>query len=254
MSFYLGSNAIAGDDMKSDGTNLNYGNELPSNGLLLNLSAYNYTGAGPWHDSQQNIPMQAINGSMTKTTAAGVPCLAFDGTNYWESSAADGNKVDMTGEFTLVLVTYANTPSARRTIFEKVPNTYASYEQELACTWETDNNISFYTQVSSYDNGNMGVQTNAAWNLRAIKMRGDRTQAYSWLGGAWSGNVLTNRSDGMVVRAGGVRVGHGYAGTCFTGYLFSVLVYGVALNTTEMTKVHNYYSRIMNRYGATLYN
>lgn len=253
MTVYVSNNAISADDVTGTGELKNF-YELPTGGLLLNLSALNYTGATPWCDSAQNISMVGQGTVMPKATVGGVPCLTFNGSGYWDSTTADGNKVDMTGEFTLVLVFYAATPSVRRTIFEKIPNTYASYQQELACTWETNNDISFYTQVSTYDYGYFGGSTANQWNLRAIKMRADRAEAYRWTSGAWSSNILTNRSDTMVTRSNGVRVGHGYAGTVSTGHLHAVLVYGVALSTGEMTKVHNHYTNLFSKFGATLYN
>jgi len=253
MSLFVGGNEISANDVDGTGILKNY-YDLPTGGLLFHLSALNYTGSTPWYDSAQNIGMIAQNGSMTKTTVGGVPCLSFDGSKYWDSSTADGNKVDMTGEFTLVLVFYAAPPPARKTIFEKIPNTYASYEQELACTWETDNNISFYTQVSDYDYGYFGASTSNQWNLRAIKMRADRQEAYAWNGGAWGSNVLTNRSNTQVVRSNGLRVGGGYAGTVAVGHIHSVLIYGVALTTGEMAKVHNYHTNLFSQFGATLYN
>jgi len=253
MTVYIGDKILSADDIDSYGRLKNY-IALPTSGLLFNLSALNYTGSSVWHDVQQNIAMNAQGGNMTKTTVSGVPCLAFDGSKYWESSTADGNRVDMTGEFTLVLVFNAVQPGSRRTIFEKVPNTYSSYEQELACTWETDNNISFYTQYNSYDYGYFGVSTASQWNLRAIKMSADRQSAYAWNAGSWGGNVLSNRSNTAVVRSNGIRIGSGYASTVYTGYLFSVLVYGVALSSSEMTRVHTYYTNLFNKFGATLYN
>lgn len=259
MTVFIGGNSISADDVTGTGELKNF-YDLPTGGLLFNLSALNYTGAtpsisaDPWYDSVQNIRMNAQAATMAKTTVSGVPCLTFDGTSYWDSTTADGNKVDMTGEFTLALVFYAAPPPARKTIFEKIPNTYASYQQELACTWEVDNNISFYTQVSDYDYGYFGVSTANQWNLRAIKMRADRQEAYNWTSGAWSSNTLTNRSNAMVVRSNGIRVGAGYAGTVATGYLHAVLVYGVALSTGEMTKVHSHYTNLFSKFGATLYN
>lgn len=253
MTLYIGNNNFSGDDVTGDGTLKNYF-DMPTSGLLFNLSALNYTGSSTWHDSVQNITMNAQNGAMVKTTVSGVPCLTFDGSKYWESSTADGNRVDMTGEFTLVIVFNAVQPGSRRTIFEKVPNTYSSYEQELACTWETDNNISFYTQYNSYDYGYFGVSAASQWNLRAIKMRADRQEAYAWTSQAWTGNVLTNRSNNTVVRSNGIRVGSGYAGTVYTGYLHAVMVYGVALSQSEMYKLQLYYNNLFAKFGATLYN
>ena len=255
MSLYIGNNEISSNDISGTGILKNF-IELPTEGLLFNLCALNYTsGSTVWHDTRQNIAMNAQNGSMTKTTVGGVPCVEFDGSKYWESSAVDGNKVDMTGEFTLVFVFNAVPPPSRRTIFEKAPSVYSSYEQELACTWETGNDISFYTQYNSYDYASTGSSVANQWNIRAIKMRADRQEAYTWTSSTWTGNVLTNRSNTPVVRAGAIRVGSGYAGTVQSGHLFSTLVYGVALSNSQMSKVSNYYTSLFTtKYGATLYN
>lgn len=253
MTVYVGNNVISADDISGTGELKNY-YELPTAGLLLNLSALNYTGASPWYDSAQNIGMIAQGTAMPKATVGGVPCLTMDGNGYWDSSTADGYKVDMTGEYTLILVFYAATPPVRKTIFEKIPSNYASYQEEIACTWETSNDISFYTQYSNYDYGYFGGSTANQWNLRAIKMRADRAEAYRWTAGAWSSNVLTNNTDTMVTRSNGVRIGSGYSGTVNTGHLHAVLVYGIALSTGEMTKVHNYYTNLFSKFGATLYN
>jgi hypothetical protein len=254
MTVYVGGNALTADDVNGRGELKNF-YDLPTGGLLFNLNALNYTGASPWYDNVQNIAMTAAAGTpAARQTINNVPCVAFDGTLYWESTPNTLSRVDMTGEFTLIFVFYCTPLAVRKTIFEKVPNTYASYEQEIACTWEVDNNISFYTQVSTYDYGNFGVSTANQWNLRAIKMNASRDSASAWTSSAWTGNILTNRSDTAVVKAGGVRLGNGYAGVVTAGYIHACVIYGVALSTSEMTKVHGYYTNLFNKFNATLYN
>jgi hypothetical protein len=85
-------------------------------------------------------------------------------------------------------------------------------------------------------------------------MRADRQEAYAWNGGAWGSNVLTNRSNTQVVRSNGLRIGGGYSGTVAVGHIHAVLIYGVALTTGEMAKVHNYHTNLFAQFGATLYN
>lgn len=253
MTIYVGNTTISDEDFNADGTPKNI-LELPTDGLLLHLNAFNFSNSSPWFDSAQNIQFDS-NGTMTpKVWDGGVPCIDFNGSGYWQSSTAAGDKVDMTGAFTLIFVFRADVMGARRTIFEKAGNSHASYEQEIACTWETDNNISFYHQYNAYDYGYFGVSTNGEWNLRAIKSRADKQEAYAWTSGAWSSNVLNNRSDSQITRSGAVRVGSGYAGTVTDGYLHAVLVYGVDLSTDSMNRVWEYYRNQFRLMGKTLYN
>ncbi len=85
MTIYVGNNSISADDVTGTGELKNF-YDLPTGGLLFNLSALNYTAASPWVDSVQNIGMVSQGATMAKTTVGGVPCLTFDGTSYWDST------------------------------------------------------------------------------------------------------------------------------------------------------------------------
>lgn len=254
MSIDIAGNVISSDDVNSSGLVSNLAQyDLPTTSLLYHLNAHNYTGAGPWYDNQQNIQMNLAGTANPKTTISGIPAMSFNNSGYWESSTAAGRACDMTGEFTLVMVLYVTTPAARHTIFEKIPNTYASYEQELACTWETNNQISFYTQYNNYDYANAQVMTANQWNLFAISIDATRQAGYYWQNGVWN-SCLTNRSNTPPILANGIRIGNGYAGVIEAGSLHSCLIYGAALNQTTMQQVHNYYTNLFSLAGATLYN
>lgn len=252
MSIDVGGNIIASDDVNSSGLVTNLAQyDLPTTSLLYHLNAHSYTGASPWYDNAQNIQMTVSGTVNSKTTISGIPAMSFNNSGYWESSTAAGQACDMTGEFTLVMVLYAQAQSARRTVFEKIPNTYSSYEQELACTWETDGTISFYTQYNSYDYATTQVLTQDAWNLWAISVNANRQSGWYWKNGVWN-SCLNNRSDTPPVLANGIRIGSGYAGTVITGSMHSCLIYGAALNSTTMTQVQNYYTNLFSLAGATL--
>lgn len=254
MSLIIGGNTIDSADVDANGKVVNLPQyELPMDGLLFHLNATNYAGTSPWYDDCQNIPMNSQNTINPKTTVNGIPAMQFNNSGYWDSSTADGQKVDMTGEFTLVFIINPQQPNSRHTIFEKIANTYASYEQELAVTWETGNDFSYYTQYNSYDYASTNVMTLNQWNILAIRNNAERTAGYYWKNGQWNLNY-TDRSSAMVVRANGVRVGNGYAGIVESGYLHAVLVYGVALPATRMQSVHDYYSNLFSLAGVTLYN
>lgn len=254
MTIDVASNILSSDDVNTSGlaTNLTQ-YELPSTGLLFNLNAFNYTAGLTWYDNQQNIGMSTINTAPPKTTVNNIPCVQWNDSGYFESSTAGGQACDLTGEFTLILVLYCQTPGSRRTIFEKIPNTYQSYEQELAMTWETNNQISYYTQYNSYDYAYTQVMTANQWNFVAITVNSQRTNGWYWQNNGWVSN-FNNRSDTPPVLANGIRLGSGYAGTVSTGHLHSCLLYGVSLNATTMQTIYNYYTNLFSLLGATLYN
>jgi len=254
MSIDIGGNILSADDVNTSGAVLNLAQyELPTSGLLFNLNAFNYTAGSTWYDNQQNIAMNLSGTAPPKTIVNNVPCVQWNNSGYFESSTANGQACDMTGEFTLVFINYATPPPSRRTIFEKIPNTYQSYEQELAVTWEVGNDMSYYTQYNAYDYASTQIQTANQWNLVAITINSTRTNGYYWKNGVWNSN-FTSRSDTAPILANGIRLGSGYAGTVEVGYLHSCLIYGVSLNTTTMQQVHNYYSNLFSLLGATLYN
>jgi hypothetical protein len=256
MSIYVNTGIIASDDVNAAGqvTNLKpY--ELPTDGLLFHLNAHNYTGAGPWYDNVQNIPMNLVGTANPKTLIQGIPAMQFNGSGYWESSTANGQACDMTGEFTLVMVVYASPPPVRKTIFEKIPNTYQSYEQELAVTWETNNAMSYYTQYNAYSSGGTQAMSSNTWNFVGITIDATRQNGYYFTPildfGDWIRNYSSNSSNAPIL-ANGIRIGSGYAGTVDVGYLHSCLIYGASLSAQRMANVRQYYLNLFSLAGATL--
>lgn len=250
MAIYLGDKTLQSTNFNSNGEALNkfY---LPDDTLLFNLNATNYSG-GTWYDSVQGIAFNVGGTAPPKTTVNGIPCADFNDSGYFETSTAAGNKVDMRGAYTLILIYYHEGFAARRTIFEKAGTSYSSYQQELACTMETSNTISWYRQYPSYDYAESKPYTTGAWNMIAINGNADATQGYYYNNGVWT-NGYTNRETGNIVRSGAVRVGTGYAGTVQAGYLHACMVYGSDLSTDKINQIYNYYSNIFGLLGVTLY-
>lgn len=250
MSIYLGDKTLQSTNFNSSGETLNkfY---LPDDTLLLNLNATNYS-ESTWYDSAQGIPFPVYGTIPTKTSVNGIPCVDFNDSGYFECSSGNANKVDMRGAYTLILIYYHEGFAARRTIFEKAGTSYSSYQQELACTMETSNTISWYRQYPSYDYAESKSYTTGAWNMIAINGNADATQGYYYNNGVWTYGY-TNRESGNIVRSGPVRVGTGYAGVVQAGYLHACMVYGVDLSTDKINQIYNYYSNIFGLLGVTLY-
>lgn len=250
MAIYLADKTLQSSNFNSSGETLNkfY---LPDDTLLLNLNATNYDG-GTWYDSAQGIPFPVYGTAPPKTSVNGIPCTDFNDSGYFECSSGNANKVDMRGAYTLILIYYHEGFAARRTIFEKAGTSYQSYQQELACTMETSNTISWYRQYPSYDYAESKSYTTGAWNMIAINGNADATQGYYYNNGVWTYGY-TNRESGNIVRSGPVRVGTGYAGVLQAGYLHACMVYGSELSTDKINQVYNYYSNIFGLLGVTLY-
>lgn len=250
MAINLSNKILSSTNFNSDGETLDkfY---LPDDSLLLNLNATNYN-AGTWYDSAQGIPFPIVNTAPPKTSLSGIPCVDFNDSGYFESSAPNANKVDMRGAFTLILIYYHEGFAARRTIFEKAGTSYQSYQQELACTMETSNTMSWYRQYPSYDYADSKSYTTGAWNMIAINGNADATQGYYYNNGVWTYGY-TNRETGNILQSGAIRVGTGYSGTVQAGYLHACMVYGVDLSTDKINKIYDYYSNIFGLVGVTLY-
>jgi hypothetical protein len=250
MAIYLGDKTLQSTNFNSSGETLNKFH-LPDDTLLLNLNATNYNG-GTWYDSAQGIPFPVVNTAPPKTSLSGIPCVDFNDSGYFESSAPNANKVDMRGAFTLILIYYHEGFAARRTIFEKAGTSYQSYQQELACTMEVVNTMTWYRGYPDYDSGNSKSYTTSAWNMIAINGNVSTTTGFYYNNGAWTAGY-TNSQDGNILRSGAIRVGSGYSGTVQAGYLHACMVYGTDLSTDKINQVYNYYSNIFGLLGVTLY-
>jgi len=224
-------------------------NTIVQQGLVLNLDAgnpYSYAGAGTtWYDvSGNNLIFNSQGTTQTPfTTIGGSPCFDFNGSGYWECGT-NFNLVDLGGDCTIIIWFYCETTAIRRTIFEKAGTSYQSYEQEIAVTWETANDFSYYSRFSpSYDYASTAASTVNAWNMVGIKMSTGKTTAartgfYSKNGSAWSASY-NSQSNVALVAAGAIRIGSGYAGTVTDGYIGSVLCYNRMLTDAEILQNYN---------------
>jgi len=226
-----------------------FANTIVQQGLVLNLDAgnpYSYAGAGSaWYDvSGNNLIFNSQGTTQTPfTTIGGSPCFDFNGSGYWECGT-NFNLVDLGGDCTIIIWFYCETTAVRRTIFEKAGTSYQSYQQEIAVTWETANDFSYYSRFNpSYDYASTAASTVNAWNMVGIKMSTGKTTAartgfYSKNGSAWSASY-NSQSNVALVAAGAIRIGSGYAGTVTDGYIGSVLCYNRMLTDAEILQNYN---------------
>ena len=204
-----------------------------------------YPGSGAnWNDLSQGIQFVS-SGSPIFSTVSGVPSFTFNGTQYWYNSASS-SLVDLGGDCTLIMWVYHTSLAARKTIFEKAGTIYASYQQELAVTWEVSQAYSYYSRaLPLYDAANVPGVINGSWTMVAIKMSTGRTSAsrtgfYSINGAPWTAEY-SSRTDTALVSAGEIRIGTGYAGTVTNGSISVVMCYKKMLSDDEIFKNFSYF-------------
>ena len=200
-----------------------------------------------WKDVSGNALSFSKVGSISKgvfpTGAAGKPAWVFNGSGYFQCTV-DPRTVNMGGDCTLIMMVYCESPSVRKTIFELGGGPYQSYQQSIACTWETSNAISYYSRyLDDYDFANMDTMTANSWNMMALKMSTGltataRTGFRSKNGAAFSSNY-TSRSDTALIIGNTIKIGNGYAGTCTDGGIGAVLCYNKMLTDLEIEKVYS---------------
>ena len=218
---------------------------------ISNFRFYKSDSAGnslKWYDLSGNGIVFGTQGTtMTPfQTVSGSPALTFNDSGYWESEggASQSDKVDIGGDCTIILWVYSDDLTERDTIFEKAGNTYASYQQEIAITWEPNEYFTYYSRDNTYDYASTGYITVDKWNMAAIKMSTGRTTvartgAYSINGANWNWDSYTSRSDTALVSAGNITVGYGYANVVTNGSIGSVLCYNKMLSDTEILQNFN---------------
>lgn len=184
-------------------------------------------------------------------TVDGVKSFAFNGSGYWECGT-NFSTVDFGGDCTLLMWIRSDDITVRKTIFEKAGTTYASFQQEIALTWEANELFNYYSRYDisggnpalSYDFGSLlGTAFINQWYLAALKMSSGkdttaRTGFWSKNGSAWSANY-TSRTAVAVEPAGAIRIGSGYAGTVDNGNIGAVLCYNKMLNDAEIQQNFN---------------
>ena len=224
------------------------GPKIPRENLVLAVHAdskRSYSGTGAdWFDiSDSKITFSSYGTQTPYTTVSGVKCFDFNGSGYWQSDSGHG-KADMGGDCTLAFWMYAEDIAERDTIFEKAGTSYASYQQEIAMTLETNEAFSYYSrQNANYDHANTGAMTVGSWNLMSIKMSTGKTTAartgfWSKNGSAYSANY-NSRSSTAVLASGAIKIGTGYAGPVESGYIASLYVYEKMLSDGEIAQLYN---------------
>jgi len=264
MSLIIGGNSISSSSANS-GAEIKSFYNFPTDGLVLDLNANNYQGSSStWCDSVYGMCFNSRNSGEPYTTTptpkvwvSGVPSIAFNGQSWWESAnSTQADRVDLRGAFTLVMIYWFPSNGARHNLFEKAGTSYASYQQELATTWEVANTLSYYRaggQEGTYDYADTKSYTTNRWTFIAIKGNADHSTGFYYdQSSGWVSNY-TSRSSTNILRSSTVRIGNGYTGIMEVGYLHSCMVWNVDLNSTRINEVYNYYSNLFTLMGTTLF-
>ena len=224
---------------------------IVTSGLTLCLDTADknsYGGSGTvWKDLAQGLVFNSTGVTQTPfTKIGGVPCFAFNSSGYWQCSSGF-SQVDLGGDCTISIWFYSQSPSVRRTIFQKAGTTFQSYEQEIAVTWELDSapNWSYYSrQSAAYDYATVAGGSHNKWNMMTITMTTGKTTSarvgVSYINGTTPATSYYNsRSSVALVAAGAIQIGTGYAGTVDVGYISSVCCYNRVLSATEVLQNYN---------------
>lgn len=207
-----------------------------------NTSSHNQSTDSRWYDLINGLVFDYY-GTMTPLTTLGVAKgFQFNDSGFWRCSS-NTSLVDLGGDCTVVLWIYGTQGASRRTIFEKIGTVYQSYEQELAMTWETNSALSYYSRYNLYDYAGTEVTDANTWTMISIKMSTGKTSAprtgfRSKNGNPWV-QSYGSRSSSAIVPAGDIQIGTGYAGTCYSGGIGTVLCYNKMLSDTEILQVYN---------------
>jgi hypothetical protein len=202
-------------------------------------------GGATWYDTANGLVFTS-SGTQTPFTELGgsrTPGFSFNNSGFW-SCSTNASLVNLGGDCTVILWVYGLQGGTRKTIFEKAGTVAASYQQELAVTWEVSSAFSYYSRrTPDYDFGSMAATTANAWNMMALKMStglttAARTGFRSKNGAAWESSY-TSRSNTALTPSGAIRIGTGYAGTCDSGGIGSVLCYNKMLSDAEIAQVYN---------------
>jgi hypothetical protein len=207
-----------------------------------NTSSHNQSSDGKWYDLVNGLVFDYYGVMTPLTTLGTAKGFQFNGSGYWRCSS-NSSLVDLGGDCTVVLWIYGTQGGSRRTIFEKVGTVYASYEQELAMTWEVGSSISYYSRYNLYDYAGTEATVANTWTMISIKMSTGKTSAprtgyRSKNGSAWV-QSYASRSSTAIVPAGDIQIGTGYSATCDSGGIGTVLCYNKMLSDAEISQVFN---------------
>jgi hypothetical protein len=200
-------------------------------------------GGGSWYDIINGLTLTSFGTQTPFTTMGGALGFSFNDSGYWQCTS-NSNLVDLGGDCTVVLWIYGAQGGSRRTIFEKAGTIYASYQQELAMTWEVGSGLSYYSRYSpDYDYAFTESTAADAWTMISIKMSTGKTSAArtgfrSKNGSSWVQDYVS-RSNTALVAAGDLRIGTGYSSVCYQGGIGSVLCYNKMLSDAEILQTFN---------------
>ena len=199
---------------------ITYNTNIIQDGLTFHVDASNkksYPGSGTtWYDLGPNGINLTSTGTVNYTTLGGATCFGFNSSMYWTSTTAAAQKTDYRYGTTIELWLYNQTKTVRKTVFEKNGNAHASYEQEIAFTWETGNDISCYRAYNSYDYGSSYALNNNAWNHVVLVLYPHLAPGYWYVNGVSTG-TYTQRALQLPAVAGAIMIGNGYAGVVDNG-------------------------------------
>lgn len=195
-----------------------------------------------WYDISGNSINLTYAGTVNHTAKGGIDCFGFNSSMYWYSSTSDAQKTDYRYGTSIEMWLYNETKPTRRTVFEKGGNSYQSYEQEIAMTWETGNDISGYRNYNGYDYSGSGALNNNAWNHVVCVLRPHLTTGQWYINGSASGS-WTQRAIQLPPQANDIRIGNGYAGICDTGGVAVVRTYRTIFDNEDVLNLYNYQRR-----------
>lgn len=220
------------------------GPNIVTSGLTMMVDAASpgsYSGTGAvWRDTVQGLRLNSYGTQTTWGTVGGTRAFTFNGSGYWQMDAGFNN-VPLGGDCTIILWLYEVGHSVRKTVFEKAGTIYASYQQEVAMTWEVGQDISWYSRQSpDYDYAATASGDTNKWNMMAIKMSTGLTSAArtgfnSKNGAPWQSSYYS-RSNVALVPAGPVVIGSGYAGPVDNGSVSLVACYNRMLSDAEIAQ------------------
>ena len=223
--------------------------KLPMDGLSCYLDAQIEASSGTsnkWFDISGN-GLEFIKQGGTGLSLAnlgGYQGFQFNNSGYFQCNDKYGS-VNMGGDCTLVMWVWCTDITERDTIFEKAGVGGTSYQCEIAMTWETGEQFSYYSRKTpNYDYASTTSLTKNAWNMISIKMStgltsASRTGFWSKNGSGYSASYVS-RSNTALTPAAQIRVGTGYAGPVEgSNGIGAVLTYNKMLSNAEILAVYN---------------
>lgn len=220
---------------------------IVTDGLSLCLMPQNSVSypksGGSWYDVVNGLTLTSYGTQTPFTTMGGALGFSFNDSGYWQCTSGS-NLVDLGGDCTIILWVYGTTGQSRRTIFQKNGTVYQSYEQEIAITWEAGNGFSYYSRCCpTYDYAGTEATSANVWNMMGWKLSTGKTTSArrgyrSKNGSSWVEDYYS-RSNTAITAAGDLVIGTGYAGTCYSGGIGTVLCYNKLLSDAELLQVYN---------------